>query len=366
MANNDTARAGCKLAAISSVAAVSSSVCTVQAEQRRNELPRLADIARRSVGRLIGVPQPAPVPASLPLHLSICQVALPAACLPPPGPIASRFGAGAASDQATAEALCLLEGIERYSLQYQAHDPANCDAVAVGESSRASRPSHVLRLGHPAQRDGAPPADSRGCAVGASLADAALRGLLELVEADAEACWARGEGEFRPVAAPALGAEASPLSDALREHGLALRTELALHASGTAVAVSVCSRPDGSQPATGSAAAVEPSGASQHAAIEAVVAWFNQSEMARMSAPLDHMSPGDRAAVAQFRGYQRLPAPASGTAWQSLPAAMLPSGTQAEAAFEAVRRSWGRDIAVFDLSRPETGLVTVRVMSVDR
>jgi ribosomal protein S12 methylthiotransferase accessory factor YcaO len=273
-----------------------------------------------------------------------------------------RIGAGSALDADTARNLCLLEGIERYSLQFRTGDPESLASIAMPDVRRISRPIGRLRLGHPSLDSHAPIADSRGCSVGAGLADAALRGLLELAEHDALEIWRARPDRFREVEPKGVTEALDQLLAWLDTNGFRLRVFEHRHGSGAIAYVAVCSDAAGKKPATGSAAGLDARSTAVHACVESVVAWLNFAEIEKNPSRIEVLSPEDRLAVESYRGAASGPEPLSREA--TLLPASTASAMQEEPgkAFARMVELWGIGIAVFDLSRPETGIVTARVV----
>lgn len=324
-------------------------------------LEGLAAIAAGSVGALIGEPRVAALPSQCPASIFICPVRLPDGCLPP-GPMPCRIGAGSALDSGTARGLCLLEGIERYSLQFRAGDPESLASTAMPGTRDVSLPIEKLRLGHPSQRNGGPITDSRGCSVGADLADAALRGLLELAEHDALGIWRSNPDRFHEVDPRGLTDALDGLLAWLEANGFRSRIFAHRHNSGATAYVGVCSGAAGDRPATGTAAGIDARRAAVHACVESVVAWFNLAEIEKNLSRIDDLPPEDRLDIEIYRGAVRMPNFSS--APEGLRSASTASTMQGRPsiAFRRLVESWGIEVAVFDLSRPETGIVTARVV----
>nr|AGD93222.1 hypothetical protein orf203 [uncultured bacterium] len=325
-------------------------------------LAGLATTAAGSVGGLIGEPRAVTLPPSCPVSIFVCPVRLPVGCLPP-GTMPGRIGAGSALDADTARNLCLLEGVERYSLQYRADDPPELTSAVMTGARQISRPIDTLRLGHPSQRTGGPVVDSRGCSVGANLPDAALRGLLELTEHDALGIWRGSPERFYEIDPRGLEPTLDGLLSWLGANGFRSRIFEHLHISGATAYVAVCSDADGGRPATGSAAGLDARRAAAHACVESVVAWFNLAAILKNPSRIDDLPPDDRLDVDIYRGTARGPPLPPGAALQPANTAAA-AEEQPETAFQRILNGWGIEVAVFDLSRPETGIVTARVVQV--
>lgn len=322
---------------------------------------RLAASAAESIGTRIGEPAAASLPDGCPIHLFVCPVSRTPGCLPPPGRMPCRIAAGAALDSETARELCLLEAVERFSLQYADGDPDQMASAPVSGAGQAVLAAAQLRLGHPAQLTGGPVADSRGCSVGADLEDAALRGLLELIEHDALAGWWSGEGDHHPVAVTSVDRSLDRLQAWLTARRLALRLIEHRHRSGALVYVCACTDADGRRPATGCAAGLDPLRTAAHACVEAVVAWFNMAEIERRGPDMADLPEDARHDLEVYRGLRPLPALYRAKADAEVPAADRSSSDRATA-FTRLAEQWGVDVAVFDLSRPATSITTVRVV----
>lgn len=325
-------------------------------------LSELAATAARSVGALIGEPSAATLPAGCPVAIFVCPVGLPAGCVPP-GTMPCRIGAGSALDAVTARNLCLLEGIERYSLQHRAGDPEKLASVAMKGAGQLSLPVDRLRLGHPSQRAGGPATDSRGCSVGTDLADAALRGLLELAEHDALGTWRSDPGRFHEIDPQGLDPALDTLLAWLAANGLRSRIFEHRHRSGAGAYVAICSDREGRRPATGSAAGLDARRAASHACVESVVAWFNLAAIEKNLSGIDSLPPEDRLDVEMYRGAIPGPELPSNIALRTASTSVA-AKEQPGAAFRRTMEAWGIRAAVFDLSRPETGMVTARVVQV--
>lgn len=325
------------------------------------ELSDLAAVAAESIGSCIGEPEQARLPRRCPVRAFVCPVVLPRGCLPPPGALPLRVGAGAALDRATARSLCVMEGIERYSLQYRAGDPERQRAVRFPGARIATLAVDRLRLGHPAQRDGGTVADSRGCAAGPTLADAALRGLLELAEYDAVADWRSGACRFQSVEAHGVCDPLDRLLTRTEAERLSLRVFARRHPSGAVVCAAVCADASGARPATGSAAGLDLGRTALTASVEAVLAWFNFAEIARHGTGLAALPEESRIEVETWLGLRDPPGfPVDGRDFRG------ESGTRTapdpEQEFSNLVARWGVDVAVFDMSRKETGIATARVV----
>jgi ribosomal protein S12 methylthiotransferase accessory factor YcaO len=322
-------------------------------------LSELGEIAAASVGDCLGELRRVSLPDGCPIATFVCAATLPDGCLSPPGPLPRRIGAGSALDVATARDLCLLEGIERFSLQYRDGDPDQIEAVDMPGCRQASLPTWRLRLGHPAYLEGRRLADSRGCAAGAGLADAALRGLLELAEHEAVEAWHRGEAPFSTMDAAALDETLYALVAWLKEAGLRLRLLRHRHRSGAVVCVAICMDASGARPAIGSAADLAVGPAALHACLEAVVTRYNLVAIENKGRDLDETTPETRFAVEIWRGLRALP-PNAEAADEPVPA--VPAALDPETALAELLAAWGIEAAVFDLTRPETGITTVRMV----
>ncbi len=324
------------------------------------DLAAISAIAARSIGVLIGNPSRVDLPGRSPLNVFVCPVRLPEGCQPPAS-MPCRVAAGAALDADAARNICLLEGIERYSLQFCDGDPPTLASAAMPGTCEVSMAIDNVRLGCSGQGDGPLLTDSRGCSVGADLADAAFRGLEELSEHESLALWKRHPEEFREVD-PASLAALERLLGWLGDNDLGLRLFERRHVSGTTTYIGICASNADGRAATGSASGLDAHDAAIHACLEGVVAWFNLAALAERSTELAELAPEDRDMVTAFlapaaRSHHMRPR-------AGLPAvsAARPVDTHPQEAFGDMVRRWGGKVAVFDLSRPETGIVTARVM----
>lgn len=321
---------------------------------------------------ILSSPSPIDLPAEFGLRAAAVAVALPSGCRPPPGPLGYRVAAGWGDTDEEAAMKALLEGAERYSIQYQDGDPPELSPCsAFGATERAVQADRLL-LGHPDGPGDANNPDivtSIGSATGISVDDAALRALLENLEHVAREAWLAGELTGVPVAAdgvPGLG----QLNDALHT----CERRMVLHAMAPARgAVAVlcvnCGR-DGAGAVVGSAAATDLATACRHAAVEAAMLWCNMVAMSQRGVVFESMSPPDRQHVARYlQGWpvtalpneDDLQPPASAAHQFGVPAEPPRNPPSLAQLVEAMRLP----CLVFDLTRAEVGLPVARVMLLD-
>ncbi len=328
---------------------------------------QLAARATRQIGTHVGEPRMVKLPADCPVYTFVCPVRLTPGCLPPPGRLSRRIGAGSAIRRAAARSLCLLEGIERYSLQYRKGDPDFLSSAKLPNAREAKLDTEMLRLGHPAQRGGGPTSDSRGCAVGTDLADAAVRGLLELIEHDAVESWFAGQRTFRQIEADDAGLSITSIRHWIATQELQLQFLEHRHRSGAIVVLCICNRTSGARPVVGSAAGLDPGRTATHACLESVVGWFNLAQIDANAIAADELPPASRRDLELFCGSIRLPQLQDNAAANPALATWAnPHRTGAAEIFSALAGAWEGDIAVFDLSRSETGFTTVRTIAANR
>ncbi|QDZ01640.2 YcaO-like family protein [Nitratireductor mangrovi] len=325
-------------------------------------LADLAAAANRCIGRHVGEPSPATLPPRSPLSIFVCRVSLPAGCLPPPGRLPFRIGAGAALEPWRARDLCLLEGIERFSAQFREGDPRVQPAIALPGCRKVVLPAARLRLGHPEPQDG--PVDSRGCAAGETLEDAAARGVLELVEHDALAAWHQDAAIFEGLAAEGLSAELDTLCAWLSAKELRLQLGRFRHRSGAVVHLCICCDQAGRRPASGSAADIDPCHSALRACVESVVAWFNFDAIRRNGTPVEALAGEDRRAFECYLGLASAPGFLTKRTPDGDAKAVVSAGTPQSALAELVA-NWGADIAIFELTRAETGIAVARAVRLD-
>jgi len=281
-----------------------------------------------------------------------------------------RVGAGSAVRREDARHLCLLEGVERYSLQYQAGDPRRLTSSGAAGTAVIERNSAGLLLGHPDHPPGRPLPDSRGCAVGSDLDDAAQRGLLELIEHDALASWWAQEGDFRwldaSYADPAVDAIAGWLEQEQRQ----IRFLYSRDTTGASVVLAVCTDRDGMRPAVGSAARPRLQDAIRHACLESALLSYNLEALDKSEGADARLRPTDRKTLAMYRG--QLPMPGSAATatidWEQA-AAQLESfrvNSNTSMRFSDFAASLPYDVAVFDLTRPEISIPCARVVAITK
>jgi ribosomal protein S12 methylthiotransferase accessory factor YcaO len=318
-------------------------------------------LAERAVSRQIGEPQAIVLPPSCPLSAFVCRILLPAGCSPPPGRIGFRIGCGVALTASEARRFCLFEGIERYSLQVQAGDPARLASLKIGSSAETLRDASAVLLGHP-QRDAfLPPIDSRGCAAGSSIADAAKRALLEWIEFDAIERWQGGTAGFRTFIPSHRQIE--KIADWLATLGKCQRFLRWRDPTGVAVVVVLTCDFDGRHPALGSAARFDIQSAIGHASLESAFATLNLEQIDRANHDDENLSVADRETLAIYRGKTELP-PGAAADDREVPSS--PEGAAFErsgddlATLARLLEAFARPVAFFDLTRKETGVAVVR------
>lgn len=199
-------------------------------------------------------------------------------------------------------------------------------------------------------------ADSNGCASGATLAEAKLNALMELIERDAVSRWWYGKQAFARV-----DLSSWCRSNALLEY-LSARSRICclLKLSGAipvSVFAAVTFEADGSDVAIGSAAAADPAGAAQSALIEAL-----QMEIA-LNAARRH--PGASRAWDRWRADVTIATPplssiANMQGWAAVP----PEAMQLDDCIRACHEA-GISIYWVDMTRPRLGLPTLRILSTD-
>ncbi|WP_246730372.1 YcaO-like family protein [Nitratireductor mangrovi] len=219
-----------------------------------------------------------------------------------------------------------------------------------------------MRLGHPEPQDG--PVDSRGCAAGETLEDAAARGVLELVEHDALAAWHQDAAIFEGLAAEGLSAELDTLCAWLSAKELRLQLGRFRHRSGAVVHLCICCDQAGRRPASGSAADIDPCHSALRACVESVVAWFNFDAIRRNGTPVEALAGEDRRAFECYLGLASAPGFLTKRTPDGDAKAVVSAGTPQSALAELVA-NWGADIAIFELTRAETGIAVARAVRLD-
>ena len=325
-------------------------------------LALLANKAEGHRGLLIGEPQAIVLPGQRPIFTYVCPVRLPPGCMARPGRIRWRIGSGSAMTQDAARQICLLEAIERYSLQYREDDPREIESTGLCASEKRMADAHDLLLGHPGRPPDLAPVDSRGCAAGASLADAAVRGLLELVEHEMTAAWHSGRSGFAAIARAEGDTAIAAINRWLASQGRKIRMLGMRHASGAFIVIAICTHRDGSRAAIGSAAGTDLGQTQLHACLEAAVLSFNLAAMELSEPDEATMAPGDRRTLAIYRGEIPLPKMADEEPTGQRTATANPfDGLKPEAVLHRLIRASGMKIAIFDLTRPEASIPVARV-----
>jgi ribosomal protein S12 methylthiotransferase accessory factor len=281
---------------------------------------------------------------------------------------------GIGSSREEAQAACLAEAVERYSLQFCGQEPyVDGSLVALGPS--AIHPNDVLLLRDSQfneeepvewfegwsltqnrarflplaltvldycvpQKWSTPEANSTGCAAGSTIEEAIVHGILELIERDAVSIWWYNQVELAEVDPTGLEGEAAAIHAHLRSAGWSVRlhditTDLAIP-----VAAAVAVNADGGWLLT-SAAEVNGQSAIAGALREALLLCRarlrNGPQPPFIPGASISMTPGITAASFQLANLIEL--------------------------LCARLASAGHEVAVFDLTRPDIAFPVVRVVS---
>jgi ribosomal protein S12 methylthiotransferase accessory factor len=197
-------------------------------------------------------------------------------------------------------------------------------------------------------------ADTNGCAAGRTRPEAILKALLELIERDSVAIWWYNRLS-RPAAELAsfgdsrlLGVQKAFAREGLDLYLLDVTTDLGIPAY-----VAVAPAPDGSKPYFGSAAHFSPRDAALRAASEAAQVWF----WMRQGAATPELTSWLETATLNRQEYLR----PRGT----IPAKSVRTTTAEENIVDCVNRLRIAGIEPYcvDLTRPEVGVPTVRVLA---
>lgn len=235
---------------------------------------------------LLSAPHFPALPSGWPFHMAVVAVALPVGCAPPEG-LAARVASGAGVSRAEAAFRALMEGAERYALQYSATRPARLGPLTTAGGPPENESVTRLTLGAP----GGGGVTSRGTAAGKKLRDAGDRACLETLEHLALDRLAEGDGgAFHKVELAELTPYRGYLDGQLRRLSLWM-------AAGPqhVVAIALTADRNGGRPTVGSAAGQEPRQTALRAVEEAMFLWCNMVEMERRGAPVP-MGPGGDAA----------------------------------------------------------------------
>ena len=294
----------------------------------------------------VSPPQCVELPRDFPFHVATCAVDLPEGCLPPGDALSRRLGVGRGRSREEAACLALLEGVERYSLQYRRDMPAALPPVATvgGDAEPAAR--EALVLGAP---DGALQVTSRGAAAGADFEGAARRAVLELLEQHHAGGPAPPGDRFQRVDAATVGPLAG-LAAWLAERYRTLDLRVAQVADGCFVALAASGDLDGGRRTEGSAAGPGLFDTLVHAAEEAVFHWRNMVALDYVGTGIAALSPGDRAELARYRGA------AGRAAWPEAALCRQIAGDIVLTAvtgdlMAALARASGRRVRLFDMTQ---------------
>lgn len=262
--------------------------------------------------------------------------------------------------------LCIMEGIERYCAQYCEDDPDRLSASEMSDRPNFETPSRTILLGHPQNASTDVVITSSGCAVGIDEGDAALRGLLELIEHRCVSEWRNGAAQdFKPVEIPSDEDELVALTGWLGKIGCQVRFLHAGHACGANMFIAICSDTSGGRPAYGSAIGFEPRNALRHAGVEAFVGWQNLMAIDLRGLGEDELPAIHRDLLTTYRGLTPLPQ------WNAddrisfgdlEPENAMDKPWDAAALFREIAASTGREVLVYNLSRTIESLQAVRVV----
>jgi hypothetical protein len=316
----------------------------------------LEERLRRAVqaGRL-SPPHPIAQPKGFPFHIATCAVDLPAGCIAPPGSLSRRLGVGCAGTAAGAARLALLEGVERYSLQFHRHMPARLVPFAAVGGTAEPAPVAALALGVPGAHLAV---SSKGAAAGADLEAASRRAVLELLEHHRAGAPPWPDGSFLPIdptPVPPLAAVASWAQDLYRRLDLRLA-----RFDDHFAALAGFSDLDGGRRTTGSAAGLALYDTLTHAAQEAVFHWRNLVALDHAGTAASTLDEEDRAELARYRG-----SPPS-LPWPEVPALCVDSDealtTVSEDLLATLAALTGRRARLFDMTSSEIGVPVVKAL----
>lgn len=328
------------------------------------DLGTLKTLASQHRGRLIGDPQPVDLSVHCPLFAFICPVALPEGCSPPAGRLPMRIGAGAAPSSDWARTLCMFEAIERYSLQHQTGDPETAKAGGLSTSTVDQMPTRLLMLGHPAA--GAGVVDSRGCSIGRNYVDAAVRGMLELIERDDVEAWRVGDIRRARLIDLPTSSWLDGIVRWLESLGRSLNLLQLQHPSGASTFLSICCDTGGAKPVWGSATGFDPAQTLTRACVESVVSWRNLMAIDLNGLMDEDLPPVHAELLRIYRGQEPMPD------WQIDVVGAFPDQrdkTPSDPSEERLQRNLNDllqatdyPVSIFDLTREDVAIPVVRVV----
>lgn len=304
---------------------------------------------------LVSLPVLSAVPEGFPFTVAICAVALPPGCMPPRNGTKRRLAVGRAASPEMASFVCLAEAAERYSLQFSDVRPTRVEPFeAVGG---AAEPIGIdcICLGAPAAGR---LVTSVGAAAGETLADAAVRAVLELLEHHHVRAFEADRRHLPAADAGSVGsldAHREWLGDQLRRLDVRMRR----FAPGYWVALCRCSDLDGGRPTLGSAAGTGREPTMTAAAEEALFHWRNMVALEANGVRVSAMTGAERGSFERYRG--------------AVPDRWRPSSVRVRAAvdradaepdlaalMQALHRASGARLRLFDLTLPEVGVPVVK------
>lgn len=303
---------------------------------------------------LVSTPTLSAMPPGFPFSVAICAVSLPPGCAPPSNALKRRIAVGRARDPKHASFIALAEAAERYSLQFTDDRPSTVRPFETEGGSPDAINLSLLALGAPG---GGQIITSIGAAAGETLEDAALRAVLELLE---HHHLQRFESDRRhlPRVEPSekdVGVYRDWLDGQLRR----LEFRARQFEAGYWVVLSRCCDHDGGRPTTGSAAGVDPKLTLIAAAEEAIFHWRNMVALESNGVPISTMRGAERAAFERYRG-------AASDGWPTLRGRTRPlsqslsHATDRERLGQALCRSSGARLRLFDMTLPEVGVPVVK------
>jgi hypothetical protein len=295
------------------------------------------------------------LPETFPLRIAVSAAKLTSECAPPSGGLGHRVGIGVSDTADSAGMIALMEAVERYSLQHSSRMPRKYHPQVTLGGAAEPITYERLALGVPEAKY---PVSTRGAASGFDLQSASRRASYECYEHHVrEQLMTCGGGTSL------IGVEKI---DALKEIASYLEARLrrltlrgVIDNRGLAFVACVCSDMNGGRPTTGYAAGDELDWVSVKAAREAILQWRNMIELERNCISLEPLSKNDLEIVEGYRGAARLPEwlDADGEPWALQ--GRIESHDDPLAALHVVT---GQRVRLFDLSAPETGICTVRVV----
>ena len=242
----------------------------------------------------ISAPSIFAVSDTFPLTISITSISPQSGCTPACNALGKRIATGCAKNKTDAVFLSMVEGVERYCIQYSDSRENLLNPFLSTNSEINNIPQSQICIGSPAY----PNNDSIGSAAGSSREFASENALLECLEHYHIKNNASEFFELNLHSLPPL----EYLVEWLESQFRILKIQIYESDLGYYTARCVCSDFDGSRSTVGTAAAQDVNVAIFKAASESVVFWRNMVSLENSCVHIESLNEDEKTAIREYRG----------------------------------------------------------------